>query len=478
MQIHLLHVNDVHSQLENYMRLGSQLRTLRTSLQSDGHIVFTFDLGDLLDRVRPETEASMGMQSVEMLASLGVDGWVFGNNEGLTIPTGDWPLLVDKADTSVFGTNLKNHLGQPFDFFEQYHIFEKQGVRVGVFGLTPNYRLPYNMLGVDAEDPFLQAAQMVRLLTDRSCDVIVCLSHLGRNTDKRLASVIPGIHVILGGHTHEFMTEAELVGSTAIFQPGKFARVFGHTTVFLDKDNGVQSVHAQAVPVKLDTPYDALMFRAYQAYLPRTKSILSRPVAKLSEPLAVKYDEESLFPNLLADVLNDEFPGDFALMMTGALNASLLPGQINLENLLSACPTPTRPIVLTIQGRHILHVLEQGVQASTYNRHGIGFGFRGGKIGVLVVSGATVFVRESKETRTVEAVKIGEEYLDPDRDYQLITCEYMWLSPVFSEFQKASVVSYQPPLVREVLLARLQDEVRLDKAKEPRYQWLQDDRKV
>ncbi|WAH36579.1 bifunctional metallophosphatase/5'-nucleotidase [Alicyclobacillus dauci] len=470
MQIHLLHVNDVHSQLESYMRLGWQLRSLRSSLQAAGHVVLTFDLGDLLDRVRPETEASMGVINADMCAKLGVDGWVFGNNEGLTIPVADWPILAERAHTIVFGTNLKQSTNVPFHFFHDYHIYEVQGVRVGVFGVTPNYRLPYDMLKVHAEDPYQRAQDIVARLQAEDCDIVVCLSHLGLNADHAMANQVDGIDVILGGHTHQFMKAAEWTRGTAIFQPGKHARVFGHTTLTLDASRRVTDVVSRAVPVHLDTPYDEAMLAAYEAHMPQVQSVLHRQAAALPERLPVDYDDESVFANLLADVLYDEFPGDFSLMMTGALNASLLPGPIQLEHLLGACPTPTRPIVVGLKGSEIYDVLRQGIERETYARRGIGFGFRGGQIGYLVVSGATIVLSNGDDGELfVSEIRVQDQPIDPDTIYRVITCEYLWLSPVFAPFRQARDISYQPPLVREVLFARLHDEGRLARAKTRRY---------
>lgn len=470
MQIHLLHVNDVHSQLESYMRLGHQLRTLRTSLVHQGDIVLTFDLGDVLDRVRPETEATMGVINVDMMAALGVDGWVFGNNEGLTIPVESWPALTGHANTVVYGTNFRRPNGAS-DYFSDHHVYEREGIRIGVFGLTPNYTLPYDMLGVVAEDPFERAKAAVQDLRGAGCDVIVCLSHLGRRTDHQLAHEVAHVDVILGGHTHEFMTEPDWVNHTAIFQPGKHARMFGHTTITLDVNNRVIGVSAVPVKVLLETPYDERMEQAYLDHCEVVSETLHRCVATIAEPLPVVYERESAFANLLADVVYDEIPGDLCVMMTGALNASLMPGDVELVHLLGACPTPTRPIVVTLTGRELIAVFNQGIQAGTYARHGIGFGFRGGQIGYLVVSGATIDVTVGEGAPTVREIRIGGKRVEEEREYRVVTCEYLWLSPVFAPFRNARDVTYQRPLVREVLLARLQDEGRMERAKMPRYRY-------
>lgn len=452
------------------MRLGHQLRVLRAQLMAQGDVVLTFDLGDLLDRVRPETEASMGMVNVDLMASLGVDGWIFGNNEGLTIPTEDWPLITERANTIVFGTNLKWGDGQAFDFFQDYHIYERNHLRIGVFGVTPNYQIPYGMLGVDAGDPFVRAAEITKILRQRQCDVIVCLSHLGLRSDRKLAKCAPDIQVILGGHTHEFMSDLEWAGDTAIFQPGKHARVFGQTTLTLNDMGDVTNVRSKAIPVHLQTPQDEAMQMTYQRHLPSVRNVLSRIVATIPKRLAVVYERESTFPNLLADVLYDEFSGDLAMMMTGALNASVLPGQMQLEHLLGACPTPTRPIVVSLTGQDLYDIFEQGIQAETYARHGIGFGFRGGQIGYLIISGATITLSGAASgERHVKEICIAGRPVRLEQVYRVITCEYLWLSPVFAPFRRARDITYQKPLVREVLVARLGESGRLARAQVPRY---------
>lgn len=479
MLIHFLHMNDVHSQLESYMRLGNQLRQLRSRLLADGDIVFTFDIGDVLDRVRPETEATMGLLNADLMAALEIDGWVFGNNEGLTIPVADWPLLVERANTHVFGSNLRDGTGRPFDYFVDSITYAIHGVTIGVFGVTPAYALPYHMLHVHPDDPFGRARDIVGEMKASGVDLIVCLSHLGLRDDGILAERVPDIDLILGGHTHQFMPKAERVGKTYIFQPGKHARVFGHTTVEIGHSNEVLGVRSRPVPVRYETSFDPAMERVYDHHRSDVEAVLGRQVASLSSRLTVAYEHESSFANLLADVLYDEFPGDLSIMMTGALNASLLPGDVSLEALLGACPTPTRPIVVGLTGSELLATFEQSVQPETYERMGVGFGFRGGKIGYLTVSGASIeFIEGEDGRRHIKHVVIGGEMLDDSRIYRVITCEYLWLSPVFASFRNARNIDYQPPLVREVLLARLGESGRIHRAMSPRYIRVTDDREM
>lgn len=461
-------MNDLHSRLENHMRIGAKLRALRAEIERKGEAWLTFDLGDVLDRVRPETEATTGLLNADLMRTLGVDGWVFGNNEGLTIPVERWEELVRRSGAVAFGTNLRRSDGRPFPFFTDTHVYRTGGMRIGVFGLTPNYDLPYRMLGVTALDPLESARRAVRDLVAQRVDAIVCLSHMGLRFDRMLAQELPQITCILGGHTHETMYEAEYIGQTAVFQPGKHGFSFGHTV--LERSQGRVLARSERVPVE---PWDALDARMMETYARQRADVereLKRPVASLAERLQLGYEDECTFANLLTDILFDAFDGQLALMMAGALNASLLPGRITAEHVLGACPTPTRPIVVTMRGADILEAIDLALKPEIYDRQGIGFGFRGGRIGVLALSGGIAEIERRTGARRVRRVLLGGEPIQPERDYRVVTCEYLWLSPLFPPFRRARDITYQRPLVRDLLMKHLGDPGRVERARLPRYE--------
>ncbi len=110
---------------------------------------------------------------------------------------------------------------------------EAKGVRVAVFGLSvpmvtermaSRYASAYLW-----DDPVPVAAKTVEALRPRA-DLLVLLSHLGYAEDVRLVERVPGIDVLLGGHSHAVLPEPELHGSTWIAQGGSHARYFGRYT--------------------------------------------------------------------------------------------------------------------------------------------------------------------------------------------------------------------------------------------------------
>ena len=80
-RITILHTNDLHSHFENWPRIRRYLKTTRQQVMADGATVYTFDLGDHVDRVHPVSEATNGQQNIQLMNQIGYDGVTIGNNE-------------------------------------------------------------------------------------------------------------------------------------------------------------------------------------------------------------------------------------------------------------------------------------------------------------------------------------------------------------------------------------------------------------
>ena len=112
-------------------------------------------------------------------------------------------------------------------------------MKVGIFGLGVNldgYVAPQISREVTYLNPFICARNMVEELQRQHCDLIVCLSHLGVDTNKvdndfELARQVPEINVIIGGHSHEEINPPVVVGNTRICQMTSRGKCFGVLTV-------------------------------------------------------------------------------------------------------------------------------------------------------------------------------------------------------------------------------------------------------
>src|SRR5882724_10350562 len=125
-------------------------------------------------------------------------------------------LSANTYDTEVKGDG-PNH-------YQPYIIKEVQGVRIGVLGLTtpgiPNWENRSNYKGVEFHETVREAEKWVTILREKErADVVVIAMHMGIEEDMRtgqlspsnvpnenaalaIARQVPGVDVILMGHTH------------------------------------------------------------------------------------------------------------------------------------------------------------------------------------------------------------------------------------------------------------------------------------
>lgn len=223
-RISLLHTNDVHSRIEpfpmdggHFAGLGGVARrsTLINKIRNENKNVLLLDAGDIFQGT-PYFNLFGGKLELEIMSKLGYDAGTFGNHEfdnGMEhladhLQYANFPFLTSNYDFT--GTVLEGKT-------EKFRIFNKQGIRIGIFGLGIDINGlvdPTNHRGMQYLDPIQVANEIVPHLRDKlKCNLIVCLSHLGYEyrtdqiSDRILASQTQGIDLIIGGHTHTFLSE-------------------------------------------------------------------------------------------------------------------------------------------------------------------------------------------------------------------------------------------------------------------------------
>jgi 2',3'-cyclic-nucleotide 2'-phosphodiesterase (5'-nucleotidase family) len=153
-----------------------------------------------------------GAAEFQILNSLGLDAMTVGNHEwDLTpstllgslqasfLPDSGFPLL--SANLIFPDTFLPDTLRE---YILPYTIKQAGNIKVGIFGLTtPSANVISQPAPYFIDTNIVEiAAAMVDTLKADTCDVIILLSHLGLYLDQTIASYVPGINVIVGGHDH------------------------------------------------------------------------------------------------------------------------------------------------------------------------------------------------------------------------------------------------------------------------------------
>lgn len=219
----ILHTNDTHARIEpfpassgKYAGLGGVSRRaamIEAERTLDPELLL-LDAGDIFQGT-PYFNFFGGELDLKLMSAMGYDATTIGNHEfdnGLegfaeVAKYADFPFL--SANYDVRATIWK-------EWIQPYTILDRKGLRIGIFGLgidLDGLVLPKLYGDVKYRDPVLHAQAMARTLKQyKKCNLLICLSHLGydyndpnRISDVKLAQKVPGIDLILGGHTHTFL---------------------------------------------------------------------------------------------------------------------------------------------------------------------------------------------------------------------------------------------------------------------------------
>src|SRR5699024_6604014 len=233
-KLHFYFTNDLHSYFEHWPKVMTYFNRKRYECEQKKESFWLFDIGDHMDRVHPVTEATMGKANVSLLNEAGYDFATLGNNEGVTLAQDDLFHLYDEADFEVVCSNLHCTQTENPPWLQSSSIVQsKQGIRVGIIGLTARFNPYYHLLGWHADEVHATIEAQLEVLANQT-DVIVLMSHLGINEDERIAREFPQIDVIMGGHTHHLLRTGEEVNQTLITAAGKHCSFVGEVIITYD----------------------------------------------------------------------------------------------------------------------------------------------------------------------------------------------------------------------------------------------------
>ncbi|MBE3595717.1 MAG: bifunctional metallophosphatase/5'-nucleotidase [Hydrogenibacillus sp.] len=401
MRITLIHSNDVHSRFEMMPKIAAYAERLRRERR--GEAVWLIDLGDHVDRAHPLTESTAGEANARVLEASGYDFVTIGNNEGLSLSPKALAALYQGAPFDVLVANLfyapdgrgeaeSGGMRLRPEWARPYAVRAAAGRTIGFIGLTTPF-MYYTLLGWNVASPQEVLDALIPELRPH-VDALVVLSHLGYFVDRRLAEVYPEIDLILGAHTHHRFPEGVRVGRTVITQSGRGGMEVGRTELIWTDDRftgGRPLIRTRTIAVGKEADASAVR-QALAAAEAAGRSALSRPVARLSRPLPVAYDRESPFANVLARAVRRATEADAALLTSGLLLHDLRAGVISYGEVLTACPHPISPCVLTLSALELKHILNEALRPSHMMMSVRGYGFRGSVLGHPAVDGIEVVV--------------------------------------------------------------------------------------
>lgn len=425
-RITILHTNDLHSHFENWPRIRRYLAATRQSAQQAGDTVYTFDLGDHIDRVHPVSEATVGQKNIELMNQIGYDAATIGNNEGLGFMRPQLDHLYDHANFPVIlGNILTGDTHEQPKWAVDHKLFTTAaGTRVLVLGLTAPYHLTYPLAGWQPIGVQPALTQLLQTYAGQF-DVCVLLSHLGLDVDRKIAKRFPQVTVIIGSHTHHLLPHGERDQHSLLAAAGKWGRYVGRITLDLTDH---QVTHATAGVVETATlpeaPGDAAEIAGLQEL---GESILSEQrVANLPVDLEANPVGDS---QLIREGLHAiaEYAGtDAAVLNAGLFLRDLPRGVVNQKQLHDLLPHNMHVMTITLSGYDLWRLVQEFELARLFLRYfpQKGMGFRGKIFGELNYLGIAYDAQ-------THAVTWRGEPLSPTKQYTIAGLDHYLFIPFF-----------------------------------------------
>jgi len=255
-QLVVLHTNDTHStimpvsdQLPDTVKAGRagalrRIAMLQEERAKDPDLLL-FDSGDFSQGSAYYTMFK-GEVEIGLMNRMGYDAVTIGNHE-FDFGLENMARMFRMATFPVVCTNY-DFTGTPCEgLVKPYIILKRKGVRIGVFALAPKMAglvAPKNCVGVKYLDPAQVALETATMLKkEKKCDVVICLSHLGWNSnrdedDQYMVARSRYIDLVLGGHTHTYFKRLEYLNDldgrpVPVDQNGKHAVFVGRMVLNL-----------------------------------------------------------------------------------------------------------------------------------------------------------------------------------------------------------------------------------------------------
>jgi len=301
---------------------------------------------------------------LQLMALMGYDATTFGNHEFDLGPEG----LIKSIDAAARSGRLPavvasntHYTGQggtladlqrlaKAGVIRRHLVIERGGLRFGIFGVLGKEAIFYTSGGaVSFSDGVAAAHEMVKVLREtEKVDVVIALSHGGLERgadgrfadgdDVRLAKAVPGIDIVIGGHSHTELREAIIVnGRTPVVQTGKESQNLGELVIALE-DGELTVESYKLLPIDDSVAGD----RAIGAEIEVLKKSVTGAVFasrgySIDQPLAIApRDLPNTFTDIaagtiLANVCTDAYrsatQADIGFSVNGMMRAPLMRGK-------------------------------------------------------------------------------------------------------------------------------------------------------
>lgn len=423
-RVTILHLNDTYqfTPVDGGRRggLGRVMTIKKETLNENPNTIMTLG-GDTLSP-SVETRTYKGAQMIDAWNTVGLDYSVFGNHE-FDLKTADLLQRMKESKFTWLGANVVDtKTGKVFADTPPYVIRSIGGVKIGIIGLLlPETKETSSMeASLNVTDYCSAARQLVPKMRKRGANVIIGLTHLFMQQDKKLAGCAD-FDLILGGHEHTLLQSS--ANGTPIFKMWADAREVGKFDLYIDKKTGrLASVDWEIIPVTdaiPEAPEFAAVVAKYKDLLDKLAVKVGATFVELDALSKSVRTKETNIGNFIADAYRKAADADAALVNGGSIRADLIynPGPLTMRDVLSMLPFNNPIVKVEVSGKLLADILEHGVARSAEDNEPGRF---------PQVSGMSFkFDTRKLPGQRVSDITVGGKPLDMNKTYTLATSDFL-----------------------------------------------------
>ena len=413
--------NDFSALANEYGRVGGldRVATVVKSIRADRPDAILLDGGDTWHGSYT-CHHTQGQDMVNVMNALKTEAMTF--HWEFTLGSDRVHEIIDTLPFPALGQNIFDaEWDEPAEYFKPYTFFERGGSKIAVIGqafpympiANPSWMFPEYSFGIRDEN--MQA--MVDEVRGLGADLVVVLSHNGFDVDKKMASIVTGIDIILSGHTHDALPEPVLIDNTIIVASGSNGKFVSR--VDLDVRNGqMMGFKHKLIPIFSDviTPdpdMAALIDGERAPYVDQLSEVIGQ-----SESLLYRRGNfNGTWDDLICQALIEEREADISMSPGVRWGPSILPGQdITREDIWNVTSMSYGKVYRTEMTGEFIHIILEDVADNLFNPDP--YYQQGGDMVRIGGMGYRIDINKPQGERITELtlLKTGER-IDPSKTY-------------------------------------------------------------
>ncbi|MFI5346895.1 MAG: bifunctional metallophosphatase/5'-nucleotidase [Elusimicrobiota bacterium] len=426
----IYHTNDVHGWImarpdkNEPARAVGGAAALKALIAKDAGPKLVLDAGDWWQGT-PEGTISKGEAVADVFNAVGYDAVEIGNHE-FDSGADSLRALIGKLNMPVLAANIYGSDGKHVAWAKQRIIRDVAGVKFGIFGLltTKMNRLafPKNIAGLTFRNESDEARDQVAALKREGADVIIALTHVGYEEpdkprfagDQTIAREVPGIDLIVGGHSHTPLKTAwrDPRHGTLVVQAGSYLTRAGRTTLRIDpKTRRVTGSSDELLDLRPEAGEDPAVKAVVAKREAEVGEVFKTVIATATAPLdRALGGGESGLGSWMADCYKDWAGADASFQNGGGIRSDIPAGPVTLRQLFNVMPFDNWIVKLKMPGARVRSALDHGV----------------GSPRLVQIGGMTAeFRRRNPRHERLGAVTVGGAALDDARTYTVATLDFL-----------------------------------------------------